>query len=266
MEDELYEQILRNLKETGTVRRLTLMLQNEPLLDRKIAKRIKKAREILNDKVLITIVTNGSLLTPKLTKELIESNPDTISVSIDAFREETYKSTHEGLDFSKVVRNVCSLLEHNRRPKIIARFLKQKANEGEEVMFERYWKTKGADVFSHSVVNRAGSLESFDKIERSETNPFKLFIRRALNRKFRFCPLPFFVMNVLWDGRVILCCHDWGPAVIIGDLKKQSLQKIWNSETMNHYRHLLYTGRSKESPICSGCSHKNGFWSTKKIN
>ncbi len=74
MEDELYEQILRDLKETGTVRHFVLMLQNEPLLDRKIAQRIKKAKETLDDRTLIFIVTNGSLLTPKRAKELIESN------------------------------------------------------------------------------------------------------------------------------------------------------------------------------------------------
>ena len=198
MEEDLYARILNELEGVRTLRSFTLMLQNEPLLDTRIAERVRDAQKTFTHNVLVNIVTNGALLTSKQINELIEADIDTLSVSIYAFRENTYKSIHKGLDFSKVVNNVQLLLERKtRRTKVIARFLKQQANKGEEKEFIRYWEARGADVLLQKVVNRAGTLKSFDHIKRPETKPIKLFIRRILNRTFPCCPLPFITMTFL---------------------------------------------------------------------
>jgi MoaA/NifB/PqqE/SkfB family radical SAM enzyme len=261
MEEDLYSKILAELEKVRTIRSFTLMLQNEPLLDTKIADRVREAKKAFNDTVSINITTNGSLLTPKRINELIEANTDTLSVSIDAFREDTYKAIHKRIEFSKVINNVQLLLKHNPRPKVIVKFLKQQANKGEEKAFINHWKALGADLLIHSVVNRAGTLKAFNYIVRPETRPIKLLIRRILNKTFPCCPLPFRTMTILSDGRVTLCCHDWGPAVTVGDLTKQSLLEVWNGKVMNDYRYLLYTGRAQDSLVCSNCSHSKGFWS-----
>jgi radical SAM protein with 4Fe4S-binding SPASM domain len=130
-------------------------------------------------------------------------------------------------------------------------------------MFMRYWKAHGARPFVHSVVNRAGTLDSFDRVEEREARLMRRLVRRVLGSIFPLCPYPFLSLNVLWDGRVILCCHDWGPGVIVGDLSKQSLTTVWNGEAINHYRHLLYRNRSEESPSCANCSCRNGLWGPK---
>ncbi|MBW2174620.1 MAG: SPASM domain-containing protein, partial [Deltaproteobacteria bacterium] len=263
MEERLYVQILSELKRAGTVRSFLPMLQNEPLVDREIAKRVRQAKEILGGTALVHMVTNGSLLTSKRADNLLEAGTDSFSVSIDAFREETYRSIRKGLSFSRVIGNVQSLLQRDPRPLVFARFLKQRANAGEEKMFTRYWKARGARPFVHSVVNRAGTLDSFDRVEEREARLMRRLVRRVLSSIFPLCPHPFLSLNVLWDGRVILCCHDWGPGVIVGDLTKQSLTTVWNGEAMNHYRHLLYRDRSEESPSCANCSCRNGLWGPK---
>jgi MoaA/NifB/PqqE/SkfB family radical SAM enzyme len=260
MEGRLYKHILHELKHTGSVREFSPVLQNEPLMDREIAGRVREAKEVLGSSVLVHLVTNGSLLNSRCVDQLLKSGLDILSVSIDAFKEETYKFIHKGLSFSRVVANLESLLQRNPRIVVLARFLIQKANAAEEKMFRQYWKSRGARVVVESVHNRAGILLNFDQISDESLQSRHSYVP-LLKRLFRFCPLPFYKMNVLWDGRVLLCCHDWGPSLIVGDLTKQSLREVWNGEEMNYCRHLLYNSLSEEIPLCSRCSYKKGPFS-----
>jgi MoaA/NifB/PqqE/SkfB family radical SAM enzyme len=263
MEDDLYRKILKELKPLNSVQSFSPMLQNEPLLDPEISKRVYAAKHTLNS-VSVQITTNGSLLQQRIIEELVEAGTDKISISIDAIREETYQRIHRGLKYSKVLKNVYSLLHQDPKPVVEVRFLKQRANINEKNEFVRLWRARGAAVLVHSVINRAGAVKSFNKIKARETKTMKQLIRRILNWYFPFCPLPFYKLNVLWDGRVIFCCNDWGPTLILGDLSKQRVVDVWNGEVMNHYRHLLYTGQSARIPSCSKCTHKNGFWSSNE--
>ncbi|MBN2373186.1 radical SAM protein [bacterium] len=268
MEDSLYKKIIKSLQDAGTLRQIVLMLQNEPLLDIKLIQRIHYAREVLGKKVKIGIVTNGTLLNPRHIHDLVYSGINSIDISIDAFSEKTYNIIRPGLDFFKVVQNTQAILENKKRVNIVVRFLKQRANTGEEKQFRHYWESKGAKVFIFAPVNRAGGLKNFDQIKNNAHRSNIFYLKKKLKKAIRNlclqvaarsfiatpCLLPFNNINILWNGKVILCCHDWEPVDIIGDLSKQSLQDVWNSDSMNKYRYLLWSNRIKESPVCKNCS------------
>ena len=91
MEPELYEKIITEVKNVGTVRVFAPMLQSEPLLDPHIVDRIRQTKEKLGEKVVVGIVTNGSPLTSTRTQALIEAGIDRIEISIDAVDEETFQ-------------------------------------------------------------------------------------------------------------------------------------------------------------------------------
>jgi MoaA/NifB/PqqE/SkfB family radical SAM enzyme len=256
MEPRLYRRILEEVRDIGTVKHFTPMLQNEPLVDRDIIERVREARDVLGKATSVGIITNGSLLTQKRADALISAGVNTLTVSIDAFSEKTYRAIHKGLNFNKVVENVESVLRDERRPQVTVRFLRQEANRGEERSFARYWEPRGAQVQFNPVVNRAGILDSFASLERDNSRIFRLKDRLFKIIFYPFCALPFYWLNILWDGRAILCCHDWGPKAVVGDLNKHSLGEVWNGKAMNNCRYLLYTGRSKDVPSCTDCSLK----------
>lgn len=58
--------------------------------------------------------------------------------------------------------------------------------------------------------------------------------------------------TVLWDGRVTICANDRTGIEEIGDLKKQSLLGIWNSDKAKakrrEHKQKVFTG------LCVGCS------------
>lgn len=260
MDDEVYQKILLDLHKSDTIRSICLMLQNEPLLDDNLPDRIRQARRIFGDTVLVKILTNGSMATWDNIQELLDCGLDNISVSIDAYREDTYSHIRKGLNFIKVVENTKTLVKRMPGNQLDIRFLKQDGNEGEEKSFAHFWRSLGASVRFDSVTNRAGALNEFDKLIRKRLGLLQTFVSNFVNYLFPICPLPFTRLGVLWDGRVILCPNDWGPKDIVGDLSKQSLEEVWNGEAMNHYRHLLWNRRGSESRICKNCSLLSGFW------
>lgn len=260
MDDGLYRRILNELRLAGTVKTFLLMLQNEPLLDRGFADRVRLARESLGRSVRVCTVTNGAPLTPTVIDTLAASEVDNVSVSIDAVSEDTFNKIRHGLNFRRVMENTLSLLQRLGPGRVSVKFLRQRENEGEEKAFAGYWGRRGVRVIFTEPTNRAGSLESYQRIRKRRPDSWKRLVYPTLNRLFPACPLPFSSMCVLWDGRVITCCNDWGPRDTVGDLSTQTLEQVWDGERINHHRHLLWTRRAKESLVCSDCSLSERFW------
>jgi len=85
-------------------------------------------------------------------------------------------------------------------------------------------------------------------------------ITNVIHKKFSFCLRPFFMLEGLQDGRVILCNNDWDHEAVAGDLSRQSLDEVWNGDLMNRHRHMLYTGDVDDGGICSRCSYSRGHF------
>lgn len=260
MDDRLYLEILKQLQATGSVRNIILMLQNEPLLDTKFADRARIAREVFDGAVQIGTVTNGAPLTESTINMLVCSGIDYVSISIDAIREETFARIRQGLNFRNVVKNTLSLSKQLGTGRVSVRFLRQRDNDGEEEAFGKFWSAQGIrPVFMH-LTNRAGSMQAYERMKTHRSRLWKKLIYPLLNRCVPACPFPFSRITVLSDGRVVLCCHDWEPHDTVGDLSRQTLAEVWNGEKINHYRHLLWTGRAGESLVCADCSLSGPHW------
>jgi len=260
MDDGLYRRILDEIRRAGTVRSVMLMLQNEPLLDRTLPDRVRLARKVLGRRVRIGTVTNGAPLTKAIIDDLATSGIDNVTVSIDAIREDTFRRIRHGLNFQRVVGNTLSLVGSLGPRRVGVKFLRQRENEGEESAFAGYWRRHGVRAVFTEPNNRAGCLESYAAIKKRRPDSWKKLVHPALNWLVPACPLPFSSLSVLWNGRVITCCNDWGPRDALGDLSSQTLDQVWNGERINHYRHLLWTHRAAESLVCAGCSLSNRYW------
>ena len=260
MDDGLYLQILDELRRAGTVKAVVLMLQNEPLLDRKFRDRVRLARKTLDRGVRIVTVTNGAPLTAAMIDDLAASGIDHVTVSIDAIREDTYVKIRRGLNFQRVMGNALCLIGRMGPRRVSVKFLRQRENEEEENAFASYWRRHGVKVIFADPTNRAGWLDSYESIKKRRPDSWKKLVYPVLNRMIPACPIPFTSAAVLWDGRVITCCNDWGPRDTLGDLSRQTLKQVWDGEKLNHYRHLLWTHRAGESLVCAGCSQSDRYW------
>lgn len=64
---------------------------------------------------------------------------------------------------------------------------------------------------------------------------------------------------VTWDGKVVPCCFDKDAKYVMGDLKKQSFNEIWNSAAYQSFRSNLLKSR-EEIDICRNCSEGTKVW------
>lgn len=100
-------------------------------------------------------------------------------------------------------------------------------------------------IGSFELQNRSGNIEWFQK-PMDEPLP-------------KMCVRPFRFMNINWKGDVILCCNDYHGDIIFGNVMKQSLVDIWNSEQFNAYRVALFN-KDRDIAFCRNCDYSGGSY------
>lgn len=71
--------------------------------------------------------------------------------------------------------------------------------------------------------------------------------------KISFCKQPWEWLNVLSDGSVTYCCHEFNWDTVVGDLNKQSLKEIWNGPELARHRKMHLERNFPEGMSCKHC-------------
>jgi hypothetical protein len=256
MDESLYMRILEQLAGAGTVRILSPMLQCEPLLDPRLATRVRQARQILGPQVAIWVTTNGALLTPARADELADADVNVVEVSLDAVSQETYSAIRQQLDFAKIVANVEAALARPGRMQVALRFTRQQANAAEEARFLKEWSGRGALVVKMGVTNRCGSISSFSRLTPPGATSGEYPAESIKRASLRGCLFPFTRLHVLHDGQALFCCEDWREQRIVGHLGQQPLEEVWNGAALNRLRGLIQAGAAGDFEPCRSCSRR----------
>lgn len=74
------------------------------------------------------------------------------------------------------------------------------------------------------------------------------------------CKKPFEEMTVYWDGKVGLCNHDWNNRTMLGDLNKDNIETVWNSQNYAEVRTLHQSRNRGKVPSCTDCSFSNKLY------
>jgi radical SAM protein with 4Fe4S-binding SPASM domain len=244
MDVPLYEKILGECATEPTVWRLEPFLNNEPFTDVRMVDLIAMAKQRVPH-AIVTVTTNGSLVTPKITDRLIHSGLDAIWFSFNGATKETYEQIM-GLSFDQVKKNIDYLLD--KRPsslRVYTNMIDTVPMRGEIAENVRYWQSRGVQSGSSPFVNRAGNVRNFDELN----------YRAHTAQPARLCELLYRKMYIGYNGDVLLCCMDWRRRVVLGNVRKQSLREIWLGDRYQHYRQLHEEGRVNELELCSTCSY-----------
>ena len=66
------------------------------------------------------------------------------------------------------------------------------------------------------------------------------------------------------DRRAGLCCLDYELKAEVGDVRKNTIQEIWQSEQMNWYRDKMLKLEYDEIDVCKNCNayiyQQNNTW------
>lgn len=225
-----------------------LHLSGEPLLHPRFDEFINYAA---SKGVKTGISTNGTILTKRRREKLLQSQLDTLIISIDGTDAETYLTIRQANSFRKVCRNTEQFLiekeKTNQGPHTIVQMICMQENVHQAEEFYRYWKSIGADsVRLKRFFNFAGNVE-----DRSVT-PEKESVMSEKKRPP--CFLPWRQLAFYYDGTAVACCHDFLHESELGNIHQQSLKSIWNSEEMVKIRNKHLEGRQCDISLCANCN------------
>jgi radical SAM protein with 4Fe4S-binding SPASM domain len=261
METSLFQKIIDELSSSPDFVEVLFELHNEPLLDNRTFQFIKYVKT-KNRNNACTLVTNGQTLDMFSLSEILQSDIDKFIISLNAHSPETYERV-VGLDYNHIKNNIDSVLsEADLRQKLILSFVVTEQTANEIHQAREYWHKKGIRTRAINVSNRAGVLRNFALLKPrkhtavySSSERIKAFIAGIISR-ITGCFKPFSDMTILFNGDVILCCHDWDRTTIIGNINKSSLKEIWNSQNINEIRKLTIRKKYSQINLCKNCSER----------
>jgi len=218
---------------------LILDLQNEPLLDRELSRRVSYVKSASEGRVFVGITTNARALTRDVSASLIDAGIDRIVVSLNAARASTYARIAPAPSFEAVVANVQGLLEVDGGPDVVElSFGCSRDNVDDLDPFVEHAEAQRLRYRVFPLHDRLGSVAN------------EAFLELPAERT---CHLPLFSVAVLLTGDVILCCQDWRSELVLGNVFETSLEEVWNSERYLAVRRgVAGDGQPAASP-CSGC-------------
>ena len=221
MEFSLFIKIVKELKILNYKNGLAFSGFSEPLLHKDLTVMIKTARQYCPN-ITITIVTNGDLLTIERLNEFFRNGLNRIKISL-------YDGPEQLNHFIK---------------------MRERANltESELIIRKRYLSegmTEYGSIPGFIPTNRGGTLQNKEAYPELNLSDLESPLSKG-------CYYPFYFVMVDYNGDVLLCTHDWGKKMIMGNLNNSSLYELWISEKMMEVRHSLRKGNRNFKP-CSEC-------------
>jgi len=187
-------------------------LMNEPLLDNRLTGLIRYADSKLPN-ARIQIESNGELITEKILRELFQAG----------FDEAIFNYYPTSRNLKKVFNEMDINIDTYFLQPLYVLWKPQKR------------KTRCIFVVSRGydedLSNRAGNVPRY---------------KTPLKRPLRLmCDQPFRYTYIGYNGKVVLCCNDWGFEKTLGDVKKASLWDIWIGKVFQEVRRCLLRGERK---------------------
>jgi wyosine [tRNA(Phe)-imidazoG37] synthetase (radical SAM superfamily) len=245
MSYELFKHIFDKINsETSQYDTLTFPGLGEPLLDKTIDDKIIYAKK---HNYTVLMLTNGSLLTVDRFRRLEDIGLDSVRVSIYGDSPESYNIVHrtkKADSFQRVRENLTEISRIKDHTSLLITYnVVEGCNDSALEPWIEYWKDK-VDLLEVWRPHNWVDGRSYRSVQREKT--------KTCGRPWK-TPL-----QIQVDGTVNMCCFDFDGKLLLGDLKTQTLEKIFESSMFKKILKHHTSGDYKESGlICENCDQRN---------
>lgn len=204
---------------------------------------IKKA----NPRNGITITTNGSLLNVKNISSLKEDKVDQLVISLHTLDPEIY-SKRIGVSFKleKTLENIFKLGEATKNTKMVKliRLFETKDELIERKELYKKLKDYGYSIEITKYDNSAGYKDKWSEVPKKKRYP---------------CYHPWLTASININGDTTICCVDPENKLKIGNVKENTLEKLWQGQILKRIRN-----KHKNSDFTENCliCNKCDTWAT----
>ena len=227
------------LMDTDQYKHITFSGMGEPLLDLDIVKKVRYARK---RKLKVTIVTNGSLLTPEIYKEFCKAGVQTVRVSMVGMLD--YGKSHGCPDsnLADMMDSFRKIIDMGGKTLLAVNCVAENINEynimlrvlGDQIEQLEIWQ---AHNWGNGFRLRNRTYTRVSNCGRLFTGPLQVQV----------------------DGKVVACCFDYAGRTELGHLKHSTLDEIFTgAEYVTQVCHSN-TGDWKGAGYpCYQCDQRNG--------
>lgn len=237
---ELFERIIDEAATIPQFTEVCITGLSESLLDPDLEKRIRLVRWRMPG-AFIYVYTNGTYLTPKRYESLQDAGLSMILVSLNAADAETRRRVMGLDDWDKVISNITEAIAREKTCHVRIRAVINQDSftlEDAQPLF-RLWgaQAEGGRVLAINEGNWAGDSRSVRSWKPNEA------CGRALG-----------MMYVTFDGKLTPCCFDPVGKLTFGDLNKDSIREIYNSDKYVAFREDHANDQADKHEICKNCT------------
>ena len=257
--------------------RLDIQGLGEPLINPAFLSMLELSAQ---QKAQVQFYTNGTLMSPEISRKLVDFQVAEISISLDGASARVYEFIRRGAQFDRVVANIQALVDAkcragSERPCVRLSMVATSHNVAEMPDLVALGHRLGVDeVVATCFKDIAPVLSSWICDTEEMTGAIAESNRRARELGVRFlvefslpdgsgsknggtsskcCVWPWLSVNVTFDGFLTPCsyvpCHDgWG----LGNLLETPFLELWNAPAYRILRRKLRCGRD-EGLVCETC-------------
>jgi len=210
----------------------------------------------------INIHTNGNTLTKKTLDQFKSNYKIHLTFSIDGITQKSYVHYRRGGSLKKALDNLSYLINLKNKHNLFNivttwQFLVTGVNEHEIEKAKEIAKKRGVDQLRFKTISVGRNHSLYQSL-----TPLKKKHQRKRNRVvakedcvFLFPGIP----NILVNGDVVPCCHDYSHDYKMGNAFKESLIDIWNNQKYKKFR------KDYKKGINQLCNEKCKFTKKSKI-
>jgi len=240
MDFELFKKIIDDAKKSN-IDAFQFSYYGESTLYPKLIEAIKYTKEKIPNS-FISMNTNGLTLTPKFSKNLLDTNIDSIVISIEGNNKEEYETIRVGSSWNILRKNIKNLREIIDRGNYHTKLGIMGLNVNDiYIDKELYIKTWGA--YSNTLFTR-------------NTKELNKKIKEPFFSKLMPCRKIFGEMVIMTSGDVTRCDYDWEGIVSYGNIKDSTILELWNTPSLYQIRQKHLLGQKRKINFCDICTYR----------
>lgn len=242
MSEKIFSAILERIKKYH-FRVIVLYHGGEPLLNQNLYSMVERLKPLTDE---FKIDTNGLLLERNI-EPILASGIDRLYISLDGTSASENDAIRVGSDFKRISKSIKKLLKLKKKLGL----LKPKVTISNVQIPDT--KNPGEIKLPKFLKNEFGEFK--DQIDWVLTwaliwpgLPFDVPVSKP---EQNFCDNIVSTITVRWNGDVVPCCYDLTSKMVMGNVLKEDIEKIWNNAKYKKLRKLIHD--FQPPVLCKNC-------------
>lgn len=207
------------------------------------------ARRLAHGSTFIERITNSNFKFDSSKDEIFRglANQTKVKISYDSFSKEVFENQRRGGNHDMTTRNIDIFYDHPARrgseTQMVIQAVRTTANKDEDIagLAKRRWPEATIsirDMVAGRVEKDVSALENKTRDTSGRQTCIQAHVRLMFD----------------WTGKAGVCCPDIGNKLRVGDIYRNTVAEIFNSEAARLIRKELKSGKAFEKEPCKSCS------------